>query len=56
LISSYNTGGSNGEVVPVDQITFNFSKIEFTYAPQKADGKLDSPVVHHYSVKENKGG
>jgi type VI secretion system secreted protein Hcp len=56
LISSYNTGGSNGEVVPVDQITFNFSKIEFTYAPQKPDGKLDSPVVHHYSVKENKGG
>lgn len=56
LISSYNTGGSNSDVVPVDQITFNFSKIEFTYAPQKPDGKLDSPVVHHYSVKENKGG
>src|ERR1041385_97283 len=56
LVSSYQTGGSNGDVVPVDQITFNFSKIEFNYAPQKSDGKLDSPVVHHYSTKENKGG
>jgi len=56
LISSYQTGGSNSDVVPVDQITFNFSKIEFTYAAQKPDGKLDSPVVHHYSLKENKGG
>jgi len=56
LVSSYQTGGSNGDVVPVDQITFNFSKIEFNYASQKSDGKLDSPVVHHYSTKENKGG
>jgi type VI secretion system secreted protein Hcp len=56
LISSYQTGGSNGDVVPVEQVTFNFAKIELSYAPQKPDGKLDSPVVHHYSVKENKGG
>ena len=51
-----NIGGSPGDVVPVDQITFNFAKIEITYAPQKSDGTLDSPVVHHYSLKENKGG
>lgn len=55
LISSYQTGGSSGDVVPVDQIAFNFSKIEFTYAPQKADGSLDSPVVHNYNLKENTG-
>jgi len=56
LISSYNTGGSGGDVVPVDQISFNFSKIEKSYAPQKPDGKLDAPVIHHYSVKTNTGG
>jgi type VI secretion system secreted protein Hcp len=56
LISSYQTGGSKADVVPTDAIKFNFAKIEFNYSPQKADGKLDSPVVHNYSLKENKGG
>lgn len=56
LVSSYQTGGSAGDVVPVDQISLNFAKIEITYASQKADGKLDSPVVHNYDLKANKGG
>ncbi len=55
LISSYQTGGSSGSEVPVEQISFNFAKIELSYAPQKPDGKLDSPVVHNYSVKLNTG-
>jgi type VI secretion system secreted protein Hcp len=56
LVSNFQTGGSGGEVVPVDQISLNFSKIEFSYAPQKQDGSLDSPVVHNYDLKKNKGG
>jgi len=57
LISSYQTGGTGGEggVVPNDNIALNFGKIEISYAPQKPDGTLDSPVVHNYSPKENKG-
>jgi type VI secretion system secreted protein Hcp len=55
LISSYQTGGSQGDVVPIDQISFNFSKIEWTYCAQKPDGSLDAPVVHNYNLKENKG-
>lgn len=55
LVSSFQTGGSAGDVIPVDQIALNFSKIEFTYAAQKADGSLDSPVVHNYDLKLNKG-
>lgn len=55
LVSNFQTGGSAGDVIPVDQIALNFSKIEISYAPQKADGSLDSPVVHNYSLKENKG-
>jgi len=56
LISNYQTGGSTGDVVPVDQVAFNFSKMEISYAPQKSDGSLDSPVVHNFDVQKNKGG
>jgi len=56
LVASYQTGGSSGDVVPAEQIALNFSKIELSYAPQKADGSLDSPVVHNWNLKENKGG
>lgn len=55
LVSQFKTGGSSGDVVPMESIEMNFSKIEISYAPQKPDGSLDSPVVHNYSVKENKG-
>ena len=55
LVSSHQMGGSAGDVVPLDQISFNFAKIEFSYAPQKKDGTLDSPVVHNYDQKKNKG-
>lgn len=54
LISSYQTGGSSGEVVPMDQVSFNYSKIEYEYSPQKADGTLDSPVKSGWNLKENK--
>lgn len=55
LISTFQTGGSSGQEVPVEQISFNFSKIEHSYAPQNPDGKLGSPVVHNYDLKANKG-
>ena len=54
LISSYQTGGSGGSsVVPMDQVSFNFSKIEFEYKEQKADGSMGSPVKAGYNLKEN---
>lgn len=54
LVSSYQTGGSAGDIIPVDQISLNFSKIEFEYKPQKPDGTLDSPVKVGYDLKANK--
>jgi type VI secretion system secreted protein Hcp len=55
LVSSYQTGGSShGEVVPMDQISLNFAKIEYDYKPQKADGSLDSSVKAGYDLKANK--
>jgi type VI secretion system secreted protein Hcp len=54
LVSSYQTGGSQGDVVPVDQISLNFSKLVMDYKPQKEDGTLGSPVKAGYDVKANK--
>jgi len=54
LISSYQTGGSgHGDVVPTDQISFNFAKIETEYKPQKHDGTLDSAVTAGWDLKQN---
>ena len=53
LVSSYQTGGSHGDVVPSDQIALNFSKIEFEYKEQKPDGTLGSAVKSGYDLKKN---
>ncbi|MFL5581390.1 MAG: Hcp family type VI secretion system effector [Gemmatimonadaceae bacterium] len=54
LVSSYQTGGSGGSsIVPMDQVSLNFSKIEFEYAQQKADGSADAPVKAGYDLKLN---
>ncbi len=55
-ITSFQTGGSQGEVVPIDSISISFGKMEYEYYPQKADGSLDAKVPIHWSVKENVGG
>jgi type VI secretion system secreted protein Hcp len=56
LVSSLHMGGSPGDVVPMDQVSINFAKVELTYSPQKADGTLDSPVINWWSVNQNTGG
>lgn len=54
LISSYQTGGSDSSIVPIDQLSLNFSKIEFEYKEQKADGTLSGAVKTGYDLKLNK--
>lgn len=55
LISSYQTGGSaHGDVLPMDQISFNFSKIEVEYKVQNKDGSLGAGVKAGYDLKANK--
>lgn len=52
LVSSYQTGGSgSSDVIPTDQISLNFAKIEFDYAEQKADGSLGASVKTGYDLK-----
>ncbi len=55
LISSYQTGSSGGDAgLPIDQCSFNFSKITQDYVPQKADGSPEGTVSKAYNLKTNK--
>ncbi len=55
LISSYQIGGSaHGDVVPTDQVSLNFAKLEMVYKEQKADGSLAGEVKQKYDFAANK--
>ena len=56
LVSSVQTGGAAVNSSITESLSLNFSKITWTYFPQKADGSLDTKVEHSWSVKENQGG
>ena len=52
LVSSYQTGGSSsGDEIPTDQISLNYSKVEYEYREQQADGTLKGPVKAGYDLK-----
>ena len=56
LISSYQTGGSGENIKPLESITFNFSRIDFSYAPQDKTGSLKPYITKWYNVKETTAG
>jgi len=44
----------SGDEIPLEQITLNFAKIEFSYQPQGADGKAQGgPILAGWDVKGN---
>jgi type VI secretion system secreted protein Hcp len=54
LVSSYQTGGSaKGDIIPLEQVSLNYAKIEFEYKEQKTDGTLGAAVKAGWNVKEN---
>jgi type VI secretion system secreted protein Hcp len=54
LVSSYQTGGSEAaDVLPIDSVSLNFSKIKIEYRAQKADGSLDAPISAGWDQKAN---
>jgi type VI secretion system secreted protein Hcp len=54
LITSFQVGGSgHSDVVPTDQISINFAKLEFQYKEQKSDGTLGAAVKHGYDFFKN---
>jgi type VI secretion system secreted protein Hcp len=55
LVSSFRTGGAEStDVVPTDQVSFNFAKLEVEYKQQKADGSLGPAAQFKYDLKANK--
>jgi type VI secretion system secreted protein Hcp len=54
LVSSYQTGGAGqSSVVPTDQISLNFTKIELEYKEQKPDGSLGAAAKAGWDLKKN---
>ncbi len=55
LISSYQIGGAEAEgEIPMDQVSFDFSRIDFDYRAQKPDGTFAGPIKAGWDVKKKK--
>jgi type VI secretion system secreted protein Hcp len=53
IVSSDQHSGNEGGA-PVEQFSLNYSKIEVSYTPQTATGKLGAPVQAGFDVKAHK--
>jgi type VI secretion system secreted protein Hcp len=51
LVTSYQTGASEGQDLPLDSLAMNFSKAQISYKAQKADGSLDTAITAGFDVK-----
>lgn len=58
VVSSYRPGGSfGGESIPLEEIGFNYGKIEWTYTESDHQtGKPKGDVKAHWDLIANKGG
>lgn len=56
LVSSFKTDGSSADVIPAEQVSLNFSKVEFEYKEQKPDGTLGGAIKKFYDLKQRSGG
>lgn len=54
LVSSYQTGGEEGDVAPVDSVGLDFARIEVEYRATKPDGSPGGSVKFGWDVKRNK--
>lgn len=57
VISSFQTGGSGqgGSVLPMEQISFDFTNITFEYFIQKPDGSVALTNTTKYDIKKVEG-
>jgi type VI secretion system secreted protein Hcp len=57
FVSSFQTDGQvGGDVVPTDQISLNFAKIEVEYKEQDAAGNVLSTTKKFFDLRSNRGG
>ena len=56
IVSSFRPGGSSGgaETLPLEEVSFNYGKIEWTYTQQKrADGSGGGQVASGWDLEKN---
>jgi type VI secretion system secreted protein Hcp len=57
MVASYNTNGTGAaDVIPMDQISLNFTKVEIEYREQLPSGQLGGTIKAWYNVKTETGG
>jgi type VI secretion system secreted protein Hcp len=55
IVSSYQTlGGHNGDVLPTDHVTLNFSQMQMEYKEQQPTGSLGGATSGGWNYKTNK--
>jgi type VI secretion system secreted protein Hcp len=52
FVTSYQTGGSEKDIIPREQVSLNFKTIEYEYKPQKEDGSLGSAETGGWDVEK----
>jgi type VI secretion system secreted protein Hcp len=57
LVSSYQTSGSGSDdLLPLDQISLNFAKVQIDYKEQNIDGTLLGAITKYYDLKQSTWG
>ena len=51
-MSTYQIGGGQGSILPVDQFSLNFTKVEIVFIPQNEKGMGGSKTVFTWSLTE----
>ena len=51
FISNFNVGATDGGGIAQETVGLNFSKIEFDYTPQNADGSAGAAVTGSWNIK-----
>ena len=54
FVSSYQSSGSAGSIIPTDSFSLNFGKMEVAYQEQDSKGGGKGWISMKYNVKENK--
>lgn len=54
IVTSATTGGSQGDELVTENVTFNFSKFKYEYKPQDATGGAMATVDATFDIRKNK--
>jgi type VI secretion system secreted protein Hcp len=53
FVSGVQHGGSPGDELTVESVTFNFAKVDVSYKPQSAQGTAAGSVPFKWDIRKN---